>query len=150
MINLMLQTVFADIVLCSQVLTDLRDDWSLLWLNERVMTTAGFDSRSDAIGFIEKLLTPSASGSKSTDKDISKEDPVAARLAKRHRIAESLITSIGASDALSEQIQSLQGAVPEAELMQMRAAQALRELYEHPAAAAWAHASQPSSPSYIT
>ena len=128
--------VFADVVLCSQVITDLMDDWSLLWLSGRAMTIAAFDNRSHAIGFMEKLLASSISNSESIDEDVptfsGNEGPLADSLSKRRRIAPGLITSIGASDALSEQIQSLEGLVPEAELTQMRVEQALRELNEHP------------------
>ena len=140
-----------------QVLTDLCDEWHLLWLDSATIKHYAIDTRGQAIGFVEDLLAgrfeasegvePNAAGvakrrkiedrliatSGVDDSDAFKEqvESLEGVLARR-KIEDRLIATSGVddSDAFKEQMESLEGVLPPNELMQMRADRLVRLLVE--------------------
>ncbi|KAK9810832.1 hypothetical protein WJX73_010692 [Symbiochloris irregularis] len=88
------------------VLTDLSDEWVLLWLNERTIFLAPFQGRSHAVGYLENLLATVSRFSadeaivSDTAPTLSSAD-LADSVAKRQKITCSLLPGGGASEALT-------------------------------------------------
>ena len=109
------------------MLTDLRDEWQLLWLDESTLFQHTFNSRSQAVGFIEDFLARRIEASEGVH-------PSAARVANRRRIEPRLMPGATASALLAEQIESLEGVTDTTELRQMEIWNLLRHLMlSHPA-----------------
>lgn len=115
-----------------QVLTDLCDNWHLLWLDSATINQHAFTSRGQAVGFIEDLLAGGIEASEGVEHN-------AGRVAKRHKIDDRLAATSGAADstAFADQMQSLEGLLAPSELMQMRADRLVRLLETSPFAPSW-------------
>ena len=129
----------------------------MLWLDGSIIFYTAFESRGDAAKYIEDVLAGcvdayAAEGSddvrfakrhKIDDRLAGCVDAYAAeesddvKFAKRRKIDDSLAHAAGASDSFGEQLESLQGSLPETELMQMRVQRLLRLLETSPAAPSW-------------
>jgi len=85
------------------VLTDLCDEWHLLWLDSATIKHYAIDTRGQAIGFVEDLLAGRFEASEGVE-------PNAAGVAKRRKIEDRLIATSGVddSDAFKEQVESLE------------------------------------------
>jgi len=114
-----------------QVLTDLRDEWHLLWLDSATIEQHGFNTRGQAIGFIEDPLAGRFEG--------EGIEPSAAVVAKRRKIEDRLTVTSGVddSDAFKDQMESLEGLLTHNELMQMKADRLVRLLETSPFAPSW-------------
>lgn len=119
------------------MLTDLCDEWHLLWLDGSTVNQHAFTSRAQAVGFIEDFLADRIEASMGGH-------PTAARVAKRRRVEARLTPGAAASAAFAEQMESLEGVVDPNELMQMRAAFMLRQFVNSPCAPSWRSASEES------
>ncbi|CAL8468972.1 g8513 [Coccomyxa elongata] len=67
----------------AMVLTDLRDKWHLLWMDQSTINHHCFISRAEAVGFIEDFLAGGIEASEGVD-------PSAARVAKRRKLGGQL------------------------------------------------------------
>ena len=117
---------------CLQVLTDLSDEWHLLWLDGATINQHAFPSRGQAVGFIEDFLA-------GRFEKIQGVDAGTDQFAKRRRIDGRLTATSGAVDstAFAEQMQSLEGVLAPSELMQMRADHLVHLLKSSPCAPSW-------------
>jgi len=105
------------------VITDLIDDWRLVWLDGSTICEHPFQTRAEAVGFIEDILVGRLQANE-------EDEPEVARIVKRHKIDDRLAATPGAIEdtLLGEQMQSLEGLLPHSELMQMKAERLMRLL----------------------
>ena len=92
------------------------DDWRLVWLDGSAIWQHPFETRAEAVGFIEDFLA----GRLQENEEIKPEE---ARIVKRHKIHDRLAATPGGIEdtVFGEQMQNLEGLLPHHELMQMRA-----------------------------
>ncbi|CAL8468992.1 g8533 [Coccomyxa elongata] len=112
------------------VLTDLCDEWHLLWLDGSTITQHRFTSRAQAVGFIEDFLADRTDASRGGY-------PTPERVAKRRKVEVRLMPGAAACVAFEEQMESLEGVIDPSELRQMRDAHMLRQFLDSPCAPSW-------------
>ena len=97
-----------------------------MWLDGSTICQHPFQTRAEAVGFIEDILAGRLQANE-------EDDPEVARIVKRHKIDDRLAVAPGAiEDTLfREQMQSLEGFLPHNELMQMRAERLMSLLQSH-------------------
>ncbi|CAL8468848.1 g8389 [Coccomyxa elongata] len=114
------------------VLTDLRDELHLLWMDQNTINHHTFISRAEAVGFLEDFLARRIEASEGVH-------PSAARVAKRRKLGGQLAAARNPAGgaAFEEQLESLEGLVDPSEIRQMRAEYLLRQFVDSPFAPSW-------------
>ena len=102
----------------------------MLWLDGSIIFQTAFESRGDAAKYIEDVLAGRVDAYAAEGSDD-------VRFVKRHKIDDRLAHAAGASDSFGKQLESLQGSLPQAELMQMRVQRLLHLLETSPVAPSW-------------
>lgn len=94
----------SDGLILLQVLTDLADNWQLVWLDGSTIYQHAFKSRGEAVGFLDAFLTGRLQADEGIEADV-------ARVLKRQKINDRLIATTEAGDntLFGDQMQSLEG-----------------------------------------